>query len=121
MISLLRTGGLPSLILILAAGGVWLHYQHRVLTTLREQNIQLTRLNARLEARLQQLKRQAASLTGVLDEQKKQHQNLEKKNEHTRQQLHQAVARAPCATEPVPADIIRLQRDALADRNTLSH
>lgn len=116
----LKAGGIPVfLVMVLAGGALSLHCQQQALGTLRKQNTQLLSQNTALENRLLQLKTQAASLASVLNEQKKQHQYLEDKSEQTRQQLRQAVEQIPCARQPVPADVIRLQRDALTD-NTLS-
>jgi hypothetical protein len=113
----LKAGGLPVfLVITLAGGALWLHCQQQTLCVLRKQNTQLTSQNTVLETRLLQLKTQAASLASVLDEQKNQHQYLEDKSEQTRRQLRQAVAQIPCARQPVPADVIRLQQDALNAR-----
>lgn len=121
ILNYLKVGGFSVILAVALTGSMlWLHYQHQALRALREQNTQLANQNTRLEARLLQLKTQAANLTSVLEAQKKQHQNLEEKNEQTHQQLHQAVAQAPCARQSVPADVIQLQRDAIKDRNALS-
>ncbi|ALL40428.1 hypothetical protein AR325_25720 (plasmid) [Serratia marcescens] len=99
---------------------LWLRAQHRQIATLQRNNAQLTRLTEQQQSRLLQLKVQIAGVSKGLAEQQTQQYQLEEDNERTRHQLRQAGGQTSCANEPVPADIIRLQRNALR-RTGLSH
>ncbi|WP_455872377.1 hypothetical protein [Serratia proteamaculans] len=112
----LKAVGMMTVMVVLAGNMVWLRYQQHELGVLRTQNAQLTRQNEALQTRLLQLKAQATHLSTTLGEQQTQHHQLEEQSEQIRRQLRQAVSRAPCAGQSVPADVIRLQRDALNPR-----
>lgn len=112
----LKTAGMMTLMGVLAGNMVWLRYQQQELAVLRTQNSQFTRQNEALQTRLLQLKAQATHLSTTLGEQQTQHHQLEEQSEQIRRQLRQAVSRAPCAGQSVPADVIRLQHDALNPR-----
>lgn len=97
---------------VFAVGNIlWLRYQQRELAMLRSQNTQLTQQGEMLQARLLQLKYQATHISAALSEQKTVQQQLEKQSEKTRRQLHQAASQSPCASQPVPDDVIRLQQN----------
>lgn len=113
-LSILKVAGM--MIVLLAGNLLWLRYQQRELNVLRTQNTQLITQSEVLQTRLLQLKVQAAGLSTTLSEQQAQQHQLEEFSEQTRRQLRQVVSLAPCADQPVPADVIRLQRDALHRR-----
>lgn len=100
------------MLIVLAVGNIlFLRYQQRELAMLRNQNTQLTQQGEMLQARLLQLKYQAANISAALSEQKTVQQQLEKNSEQTRRQLRQAASQSPCASQPVPDDVIRLQQN----------
>lgn len=108
-----RVGGIT---VVLLGGVLWLRHQQQTMEHLRVQNQQLVMQGDALQSRLLQWQSQAASLSAALNEQKKQQHTLEEMSEQNRQRLQKAVERSPCARQPVPVDIIRLQRDALNRR-----
>ncbi|CAO95591.1 DUF2570 family protein [Erwinia tasmaniensis] len=107
----LRVMGIIMLIVLAVGNILWLRYQQRELAVLRHQNAQLMQQGEMLEARLLQLKYQATHISAALSEQKTVQQHLEKQSEQTRRQLRQAVSQSPCASLPVPDDVIRLQQN----------
>lgn len=109
----LRVGGIT---VALLGGVLWLRHQQQAMEHLRVQNQQLVMQGDVLQSRLLQWQSQAANLSAALNEQKKQQHTLEEMSEQNRQRLQKAVERSPCARQPVPVDIIRLQRDALNRR-----
>lgn len=113
----LRVGGITA---VLLGGTLWLRHQQQTMEHLRVHNQQLVMQSEALQSRLLQWQSQAASLSAALTEQKKQQYTLEEMSEQTRQRLQKAVEHSPCARQPVPVDIIRLQRDAL-NRRTMSN
>lgn len=115
----LKLAGILTLTVILAGGGVWLRWQQHVLENLRTQNVRLAEQGATLQRRMEQLRTQTTGLSEALNVRQTQQHRMEAQSEQTRQQLRRAVVQSPCAGQPVPADIIRLQRDAL-ERRALS-
>jgi septal ring factor EnvC (AmiA/AmiB activator) len=101
---------------MLLGGTLWLRHQQQTMEHLRMHNQQLVMQGEALQSRLLQWQSQATSLSVALTEQKKQRHTLEEMSEQTRQRLQNAVERSSCASQPVPVDIIRLQRDALNRR-----
>lgn len=116
-LGLLKVSGMMTAIVLLVGHILWLRYQLHELSVLRTQNTRLITQSEALQTRLLQVKAQAAGLSTSLRTQQAQHHQLEKLSEQTRQQLRQVVSRAPCADQPVSADVIRLQRDALHRRS----
>ncbi|CCG85934.1 hypothetical protein EPIR_0569 [Erwinia piriflorinigrans CFBP 5888] len=106
-----RTMGIIMLTLFAVGNMLWQLYQQRELAILRQQNKQLTQQGEMLKERLFQLKYQAANISAALSEQKTVQQQLEKNSEQTRRQLRQAASQSPCASQPVPDDVIRLQQN----------
>ncbi|MGL4269610.1 MAG: hypothetical protein ACRCR6_07460 [Plesiomonas sp.] len=104
----------------LLGGALWLRHQQQTLEHLRVHNQQLVMQSEALQSRSLQWQSQAASLSAALNEQKQQQHTQEEMSEQTRQRLQKAVERSSCARQPVPVDIIRLQRDAL-NRRTMSN
>lgn len=109
----LKAMGITMLIVVALASLLWLRYQQRELGMLRKQNTQLMQQSEVLQTRLLQLKFQAVHLSTTLSEQQTLQQQLENQSEQTRRQLRQAVSLSPCAGQPVPDDVIRLQRSTL--------
>jgi len=115
-LSLLTGMKLPgsTVLLLLVIGAVmWFRYQQQRIVVLEERNHGLATQLQTQQARLQQLKVQAAGLSVALTERQTQQHFMEDRNEQTRRRLRQAVGQSDCADQPVPADVIRLQRDGL--------
>lgn len=103
-----------AVLLTLAIGSIiWSCYQQKRIQALEAKNTGLAVQLQTQQVRLQQLKVQAAGLSAALTERQTQQHSLEERNEQTRRKLRQEVGQSSCAGQPVPADIIRLQRDEL--------
>ncbi|MGL4487763.1 MAG: hypothetical protein ACRCUG_12615 [Yersinia sp. (in: enterobacteria)] len=92
---------------------LWTRYQQRAYTQIQENNQQLKTQNDLLSSRLLQLKSQAENLALVITKQAKNQTELETKNDLLRQKIHAALAKNSCANQPVPLDVIRLQRELI--------
>lgn len=101
------------LLALTVGSALWCCYQQKRIRALEAQNAGLTIQVQTQQERLQQLKVQAAGLSVALTERQTQQHDLEENNEQIRRQLRQVAGQSVCADEPVPADIIRLQRDDL--------
>ncbi|WLI79091.1 hypothetical protein Q5705_07730 [Kosakonia sp. H02] len=111
LIAALRTAGMALLCLVISAGALKLYLQNRQLQLLLKQNMQLTTQAEHLNNRLLQIQAQAAALSTTLARQQQQQNKLEETNYAIRQRLHKALAQDYCAGQPVPDDVVRLQRE----------
>lgn len=116
----LRMGVVAFLLASLAAGGLWLRHQLHVQEELKRLNQHLSEQNSVITQRMTQLTTQVATLSAVLSEQGQHQRRLEENSDAVRKQLRSVLAKDTCASEPVPDDVIRLQRDSPASHSALS-
>lgn len=110
----LKNVGLVALLLALAAGTVRLHGLQQHLEEVQTQKMQLTVHNTTLAAQLREAAARTVRLSAALETQQQRYHHQEEQNETLRQRLRRAAVASPCAGQPVPDAVIRLQRDALA-------
>ena len=115
---IVRAGTL-SLFILLAVGWRCIQRQQAQLAVLLENNTRLSQQVDILKAHASEMKKREANLSAALTTRQQTQQRLEEKHEQQRHRLRQAVVQAPCAAQPVPNDVIRLQRDALRDDNAV--
>lgn len=113
MLLILKRTALIVLCLAISGGGVILRMQYKSLLSKQAENERLTLIVESLQARLAKISSHLDHISTVLSKQQLQQQQLEENSEQTRQQIRKMVAKIPCANEPVPDNIIRLQRNAL--------
>lgn len=106
----LRSFGMLFLVALLGGGWIWLNQQQGRLVQLQEKSEQLTQQNLILRSQLDTARERAERVSSALSAQHQEQQHLEEAYEQTRQQLRQAMAESPCADQPVPDAVIRLQR-----------
>ncbi|MTH48116.1 DUF2570 family protein [Intestinirhabdus alba] len=114
ILKVFKLAGVLSLLVVIAAGWQWNKLQQERLSALQEANIRLGQKLEIQQAHLNDLMARKANLEAALIARQQKQYRLEKTYEQYRQQLGQAVEQAPCAGQPVPDDVIRLQRDALS-------
>lgn len=117
----LRMGGVIFLLASLAGGGWWLRHQLHVQEELKRLNQHLTEQNSLMTERITQMTTQFSVLSRVLSEQNHQQQLLEENSYAVRKQLHTVLAEDACASERVPDDVIRLQRESSGAAHALSN
>lgn len=110
-ISKMYSIGLFLVILLICV--LWVRYQQRSYNQIQQNNQQLRMQNDLLNNRLLQLKNQAESLALVITKQAQNKNELETKNDLFRQNTRDALAKTPCANQPIPVDVIRLQRELI--------
>ncbi|MGT3291152.1 hypothetical protein [Yersinia enterocolitica] len=88
-------------------------YQQRIDNRIQQDNKQLKIQNDLLKNRILQLKNQVENLALVITKQAQSQTELEKKNDLFRQKTRAALAKTPCANQPVPVGVIRLQRELI--------
>ena len=120
LLSWLRTGGILVLLCCLISGGLWLRHQLNMQKQLQQHNQSLKEQNDAYAKRMNELATQLARLSDVLREQNLHQQHLEKESDDIRKQLRTFLAHDVCAGEPVPDNVIRLQREALGNDHPLS-
>lgn len=117
-LGLIKQAGLLSLLIVLAAGWLWINRQQELIDTLHEHNTRLGQQLERMQSHVDALKVREEELSAALTERQQTQQRMEENNEQHRQQLRQAVVQAPCAAQSVPDNVIRLQREALHGNTT---
>lgn len=111
----LKLVGIMGCLFIMATGGLCIKYQQERLVNLRQNNVRLGQQLKILQARIAEARTRAASLSAALTTRQQTQQRLEGTYEQYEKQLRRAVAQAPCASQPVPDDIIRMQHNAFSD------
>ncbi|MFA3760089.1 DUF2570 domain-containing protein [Yersinia sp. 2544 StPb PI] len=92
---------------------LWIRYQQRAYNQIQQDNKQFKMQNGLLNNRLLQLKSQAENLAFVITRQAQNQTELETKNDLFRQKTRTALAKNSLANQPVPVDVIRLQRELI--------
>ena len=110
---ILKRAGLLSLFFVLSVGGLWINRQQNQLIIQQENNTRLSQQVDILQAHLDEITAREARLSVALTARQKTLTELEDNHEQYRLRLRHTVAQAPCAAQPVPDAVIRLQRDAL--------
>ena len=101
------------LLMAVVSGWRWIIHQQERLSVLQETNVRLAQQLEIQQARLNNLLARKEILEAALSARQQKQQQLEKTYEEYRRQLGHAVEKAPCASQSVPDDVIRLQRNAL--------
>lgn len=112
-LNLMKQAGLFSLLILLAASGLWINRQQDRLTNLQKINILQNQQLKALQLQMENIKQRESRLSTALTARQQTQQRLEENNEQHQQKLHRVLAQVPCAAQPVPDDVIRLQRNAL--------
>lgn len=115
-----RTVGIILLCLVVSAGTLKIFLQKRQLQILYKQNMSLKTQTENLNIRLLKIQAQAAALSTTLTRQQQQKNKLEETHNAIRQRLRKELSQDSCAGQPVPDDVIRLQRKILR-KDTMSN
>ena len=114
LFSLLSGRGLISLAVSALAAllGAWNLQQ--TFSRVSHENTELNQQNQRILAQIDEMKARRVSLIKALDNNTREKNDLVKRSDGLRENLQKMLEGKMCVAEPVPADVIRLQREALA-------
>jgi hypothetical protein len=114
----LKMASVLSLLSILSAVWVWVNSQQERMVALQETNIRMGQQLQILQTHIEAAHERESQLSAALTSRQQTQQQLEEAHEQYQQQLRQSVVQSPCASKPVPDDVIRLQRNTFRGDTT---
>lgn len=107
-----KLAGLLSSLIIMIASWHFINKQQERILSLQESNAKFTQQINLLKTNLENVRQRETSLSAALTGRQQSQHRLEENYEQLRNQLHQSMVQSPCADQPVPNNVIQLQRKA---------